>query len=435
MKHAPVALHMRRYWPIYSQVLKGTFLSESPDDYFFGSISHLLGDKYDPKTIPVGEVHFLQEPGYKLRSIASPYRLFQVATEPLKLALKEVAKSLEWDCTHDQAKAWPYIQKALSEHRTVYSVDLSSATDYFPLELQQTVLKTIFGSDSLDVNLFCELSQGAFFSELGKIHWNRGQPLGFNPSFFAFTVTHGLLLASLLKRTYNHEFFVVGDDVLILDKLLHEKYLHLLSELGCPYSPEKSLSSSTIAEFAGKLVLKDMIVPQLKWRRLSDDNFLDLARLYGPRMRLLMSRRQQRILDVFAHVPEFIHGRGLNWSKPGSTLQSMIEESLPLAFHEAALNSLAGISKVVNRNVYSDSPLTREMMKYIDEDALRHLSSTFDEKVASVFRRLWHHAVDTALASLASDIPRALGITELPPETHERSHRSLLDQLKVYLHR
>lgn len=430
MKHAPVTLHMRRYWPIYKEALKGTYLCESPDDYFFGSTSYLLGNEYDPREIPVGEVHFLQEPGYKLRSIASPYRLFQVVTEPLKLELKEVAQSLPWDCTHDQTKAWPYIQEALRAGKTVYSVDLSSATDYFPLELQRTVLETIFGPDDQHVKLFCELSSGMFQSELGNVHWNRGQPLGFNPSFFAFTVTHGLLLQSLSTKDYDHQFFVVGDDVVILDKTLHDRYTSLLLELGCPYSPDKSIASSVLAEFAGKLCLDNVVVPQLKWRKLSDDNFLDLARLYGPRMRLLMSRKQRRVLDVFAHVPDFIHGMGLNWSKPGSTLQSMIEESLPLAFRESSLSSLVGVSKVVNQNLYSDSPLTREFLDFIDDDYIRKLASTFDEKVASVFRKAWGHAVEAVSFLLFSDIPRAIGNTELPLETPPKGRQSLLDKLK-----
>jgi hypothetical protein len=407
MKNHSVAMHMRKYWSIYNEMLRGTSLHNcEEDDYHFGMLKYHFGDQYNPRDIPVGEVHFLQEPGYKLRSIASPYRLFQVATEPLKISLKHIVKQLEWDCTHDQTKAWPYVQKALSDGKTVYSVDLSSATDYFPLELQRLVLQDIFGPDDPNVNLFCELSQGKFISELGVIHWNRGQPLGFNPSFFAFTLTHGLLLASLLGKPYNHEFFVVGDDVIIMDKLLHDRYLSLLSDLGCPYSPDKSLESSTIAEFAGKLITSNEIISQMKWRKMSDDNFLDLARLYGPRIKLLLSKRQRQVLERFAHVPDFIHGFGLNWSKPGSNLSSMIEEGLSLSFHESALNSLTGISRTVLHNLYARSPYTTDFMDLIDLEELQEMSSAFDEKVVSVFRRVMGHQVHKDLTPLLSDLPR-----------------------------
>jgi hypothetical protein len=248
--------HIKRHSTIYDSVFTGI------DWKSFADSTHQ--DDIDHGPMFAGEVHFLQEPGYKLRSIASPYRLFQVASEPLKNSLKSCIQSLPWDCTHEQSRAFPVIQEVLGKHQVVYSVDLSNATDYFPLELQEIVLQTIFGKECPYVSLFREVSRSNYHSDIGVIRWNKGQPLGFNPSFFLFTLTHGLLLRTLLGKEWNNEFFVVGDDVVITDHTLYEKYISTLKLLGCPYSPEKTLVSNKLSEFAGKVITPQNIYPQLK---------------------------------------------------------------------------------------------------------------------------------------------------------------------------
>jgi hypothetical protein len=371
--------HVKSLWnDIYCHVFKGIDINGFCDSVHEDDISH--------SSMVAGEVHFLQEPGYKLRSIASPYRLFQVASQPLKQDLGQLVRNLDWDCTHDQGKATPFIQKAIQQKRFVYSVDLSSATDYFPYELQQIVLETIYGKDNSYVKLFRDVSRASWHSELGEIVWRKGQPLGFNPSFFTFTLTHGLVLLTLLGKEYDHEFFVLGDDVIILDKKLFNDYISFLKSAACPYATDKTLVSCELAEFAGKVITSSDVYPQLKWRKVSDDNFLDLARLIGPRIRLLLSKKQNEILDVFAHIPGFIHPYGLNWSYPGSNLEKMIKAGLELCFEERVLDSLTGLSSHVHNQLYADyGASTNDLSHVILQDDIRKEVSTFDEKVKSVF--------------------------------------------------
>lgn len=416
--------HVKGLWTeIYSHVFKGYDVHRFVDDAHYDTVDH--------GSMVAGEVHFLQEPGYKLRSIASPYRMFQVASEPLKNTLKGIVAQLEWDCTHDQARAYPYVQEALSQHKMVHSVDLSSATDMFPLSLQTIVLKTIFGNEDPYVKLFETVSRADWRSELGLIRWNKGQPLGFNPSFFAFTLTHGLLLRTLLNERWNGQFFVVGDDVLILDDRLYHRYISTLSQLGCPYSTTKSINSCELAEFAGKLILSNMVIPQLKWRSVSDDNFLDLARVVGRRLRLILSKRQNEVLNFFAHVPDFIHPLGLNWSFPGSNLENMIEKGLQIAVKESVLNSLTGLSGRINRQLYADyGPHTQDLSRYIQKDVVAEGIRAFDEKVIAVFRSLgFARFRNEYFLEGLRDIPRASSNDELPLETKEPGRVSLLRRL------
>jgi hypothetical protein len=248
---------------------------------------------------------------------------------------------------------------------------------------------------------------------LGEIVWKKGQPLGFNPSFFTFTLTHGLVLLTLLRkrfRRYDHQFFVLGDDVIIMDKQLFDDYISFLNIAKCPYAPDKTLISNELAEFAGKVITPDQCLPQLKWRQVSDDNFLDLARLIGPRIRLLLSKKQAEILDVFAHIPDFIHPYGLNWSYPGSNLEKMIKLGLEFDFNERVLDSLTGLSKHVHDQLYADyGTSTNDLLAYVNSDMCKEEVSTFDEKVKSVFLRLGYARknYEYFLESL-KDIPLAL---------------------------
>lgn len=424
--------HIQSLWhEIYSHVFRGINIHGFVDSCHIDDIG--LGPMIG------GEVHFLQEPGYKLRSIASPYRLFQVASQPLKEDLGRLVSGLDWDCTHDQGRAFPFIQEAIRNSRVVYSVDLSSATDYFPFELQQIVLETIYGKDNPYTILFRDVSRSVWHSDLGDIVWKRGQPLGFNPSFFTFTLTHGLLLLTLLGKRWDHEFFVLGDDVVILDERLFIKYTSTLSALGCPYAKDKTLISSKLAEFAGKVITSDIIIPQLKWHDVSDDNFLDLARLIGRRIRLLLTKKQNRVLDTFAGIPDFIHPYGLNWSFPGSNLEVMVHRGLELCFEERVLNSLTGLSKHVNSQLYADyRHLTNDLLMFVDSTSIREDVQTFDEKVKSVFLRLGfaRKNYEYFLEGL-KDIPMALlegsKPPELPYEDVQPSRVTLLQRLSWFL--
>lgn len=286
-----------------------------------------IGDQ--PSELVVGQIGLIQEPGYKLRAVANPGRIFQCVLEPMQKALLHIVDSLPWDCTHDQTNGIPKIQKALSQGRMVYSIDLSNATDYFPLELQSSVLHYLFPDDRQFsagyADLFDEISTALWWMPgYGYIRWNRGQPLGLNPSFPSFALTHGLLLLGLLGREYNDDFFVLGDDVVILDSDLQARYLSTLHALGCPTSEAKSLSSNSMAEFAGKLITKDEVIPQYKYRVVSDDSFLDIARIVGPKGLRLFRPRQQRIIRHIAEVPEFLEGLG--WNPSGKPLEDRIAD-------------------------------------------------------------------------------------------------------------
>jgi len=285
----------------------------------------------------VGRIGFIQERGAKLRAIANPFRVHQAALSRLGNALFDFLRTAcPWDCTFEQDRGVRRVQEVLGSGKTVYSVDLSDATNQFPLGLQmqtltsllQPLLRQVQNASVLDevsqsLDLFAAISRakwhvpnredistasGGVFS----IRWSKGQPLGLYPSFAAFAITHGLLLKAIeddlgLQQT----FVVLGDDVAVFHPEVHRKYLEVLDDLGCPVSTLKSLSSGNVAEFAGRLVTREGLLPVEKWKGFSTSDPLSVVKQWGLAGLVLAPKELRKYLEVFSAIPEPV-GFGFN---------------------------------------------------------------------------------------------------------------------------
>lgn len=318
--------HYRRYKTYYDSVMDGldwweTWMYKATGPY--GPMPNISQE------FLVGRIGLIQEPGYKLRAVANPGRVFQQVLKPLGDTLYRTLKVLPWDCTFDQSKAIPVIQGQLSRGELVHSVDLSGATDYFPLALQESLLRMIFPSDIVD--MFSEISQGSWeMPGFGQVSWKRGQPLGLYPSFGSFALTHGCLLLGIQRTLYPsydgfEKFFVLGDDVVILDTKLAQMYLSFLDKLKCPVSESKTLVSNKLSEFAGKVITESSVIPQYKWRLVSDNSFIDIVRNLGRQSIRLLRSRQRKVIEAIAPLPECLGGFG--WNPQGKPLETRLNEA------------------------------------------------------------------------------------------------------------
>lgn len=280
---------------------------------------------------PIGRLGFTQEPGYKLRVFADPNICHQLAMSRLKAQLFTLLRRVVWDCTYDQASGTAWLQRQLSEGREVWSIDLSDATNNFPLEVQVNVLRAI-GCANEDVELFHRLARAPWSSSQGPrtVRWTVGQPLGLGPSFAAFALTHGVLVHSIARANrVNDCFRVLGDDIVISEEKVATKYLEAMQSMGIPISKDKTIRSRNFAEFAGKVVSRDGILATLKWRAPSDRSFLDVVRLLGPRSINLLTSRQKRVATFVSVLPQ---PRGFGWNPSGIPLQARL--ALCQAFEE-----------------------------------------------------------------------------------------------------
>lgn len=87
-----------------------------------------------------------------------------------------------------------------------------------------------------------------------KLSYAVGNPMGFYSSWASFAVAHHYLffhLSCILGRDFSTlKYVVLGDDVLIGDRELGDRYIELIQSLGVEVSELKTHKSSTTLEFA-----------------------------------------------------------------------------------------------------------------------------------------------------------------------------------------
>lgn len=413
------------------------------EELYLPVLRNLSDTKYLPRYLPSrppcpldimgGRIGLIQEPGGKLRSVANPYLVHQLALKPIGDAIYKLARRLPWDCTHDQSLPFQTLQDHLSKRAIVHSVDLSSATDRFPLSIQIDLLKAVFGPCK-DVELIETLSRSVWTFLGSEISWSTGQPLGLFPSFGMFTVTHGFLLWFLNGCSHNNMFFVLGDDVVILNDNLHKKYMKILSDWNVPWSPDKSISSDSLCEFAGKVITDKYVITQMKWRQISDDNFIDLCSMLGSRSRALLRRRQKAVFDKIAHL---IKPFGLGFNPLGIPLEDRVrltDEAIP---ERKLSSSLMGLHGVISSNLYLQRN-RKIQVDPVDWDSLLVLLETFDKKVRDVLQTVLpfdstSERIPPCSLQGFSTIPEVAINHGLPHETTQPSRVTQLDRYESIL--
>lgn len=174
-----------------------------------------------------------------------------------------ILRGLVCDGTYDQTKPL----SRLAGFNIVYSFDLKSATDRWPLEIMFEVIKSVFSevvavsavTTALGLTPFkvgpplVKREQDSVFSV--------GQPLGFYSSWPLFALSHHVILWIAADRVYPGKKFrayaILGDDVVIADRRVAEQYRSILQLLGVTISEQKSLISNSGAfEFAKRFYVR-----------------------------------------------------------------------------------------------------------------------------------------------------------------------------------
>lgn len=206
----------------------------------------------------LGKLGYKVEPAGKIRVFAMVDSLTQCVMKPLHDLLFSLLRKLETDGTFDQMK--PANRLVSLGYKSFWSLDLSSATDRFPLALQQTVISVLIGPrlGAIWARLLVERFYLTVLPPKGvsgpgadtPLLYGAGQPMGALTSWAAFSLTHHFLVQyAAYRATKEIRFFrgyaLLGDDIVIADHDVALSYQALLLEIGVEYGLAKSLISST----------------------------------------------------------------------------------------------------------------------------------------------------------------------------------------------
>lgn len=190
----------------------------------------------------------------KTREVAMLDYWSQTCLRPLHKYLFKALKKIRQDVTFSQGSFKDLID---GHEGPFHSVDLSAATDRFPIELICQLLEVRFGSEysSSWKNIMVGFP---FDSPHGKISYSVGNPMGAYSSWNSFALAHHFVMficcENLMIPWKEAKYVILGDDVVIYDTLLYHEYVKLITSLGIDYAPDKGFNSDTLYEFAKRII-------------------------------------------------------------------------------------------------------------------------------------------------------------------------------------
>lgn len=171
----------------------------------------------------------------------------------------EVLHRIPQDGTFNQQA--PITRLSVYRPMDIYSFDLKSATDRWPLVIIYTLMELLFGPTLASSIVNGTLGLNSFWAMVRRpslVSFVAGQPLGYYGSWALFSLSHHYLVwlaaeLSLSSKAPFTRYAVLGDDVVIADPVVASKYRELLDRMGVSISESKSLiSSNGRLEFAKK---------------------------------------------------------------------------------------------------------------------------------------------------------------------------------------
>lgn len=376
------------------------------DDELMTSVIRLHNRIKVPSLVEtIGTVVLLtKDGGYKRRLIANPSIVLQMVLEPLQRVFDEFLQTLPESSVHDQASGVLWGVEQLSQGKVLHSVDLSSATDTFPFDYTMEVCSELFPSMKRDLALWYDISRSFWKDPFGGLfRWTKGQPMGLAPSFAGFTISHIFLLRSLGGTSSN--FRVIGDDVIISDNQLADRYKQVLSSWSVPISVSKTISSETVGEFAGRIFDRHGVLPVYKstkiLRNLTRDPFGALRQYGWKGLKLLPRKIRSLIQDVASY--EGI----LNQENLSSNLRSLAPDLAHLLFWENPVvelesgrlrRPLIGVPDLIDERlaVLFKEEYKKDVLNILWETDSRKRSVSLDSSIAEIPQLISSHISSVA---------------------------------------
>lgn len=202
-----------------------------------------------------GKLGFKAEPAGKVRVFAMVTAWDQWSLKPLHDAMFRILKLIPQDGTHNQLGP---LARIVWGSCSLWSLDLTAATDRLPLFLQAQLLQTLYRDLigvlgdlwSLALTDRDYLASSSKYGINQMIRYATGQPMGALSSWASLALTHHFLVQAAAWHsgvvpfgTWFTEYAIVGDDIVIFNALVKDSYLAILAALGMPINQAKSILS------------------------------------------------------------------------------------------------------------------------------------------------------------------------------------------------
>lgn len=196
----------------------------------------------------------------KTREIAVFDYFSQTALKPVHSFLYRVLRRLPGDMTFDQGAFKARVEGW--DNPVFYSVDLTAATDRFPIDVICQVLEGRFSKEY--VSAWKDIMVGYDFDVPQrpglKLRYAVGNPMGAYSSWASFTLAHHFVVFLCCGRLgipfHRARYCLLGDDIVIGDPVLGEEYRRQLTVLGVGVSDVKTHISSEMFEFAKRFFFR-----------------------------------------------------------------------------------------------------------------------------------------------------------------------------------
>jgi len=211
------------------------------------------------------------EPGGKARPFAICDFFSQSSLRSIHDFTMNWLKGKETDSSTNHSFAANRVREWSGEDISLWSYDLTSATDRFPVFLQLIVMEQMFGREIKDC--WKDILTNRTFTGPNdeKVRFQVGQPLGLLSSWSVFSITHHLLIQtaaaeSISSQKWFNSYRMIGDDICIAKYTeVASKYKDYLDDLGVNISVNKSVlpeqaQKGNAAEIAKRLFHKGIEV-------------------------------------------------------------------------------------------------------------------------------------------------------------------------------
>jgi hypothetical protein len=245
----------------------------------------------------IGKIGIVEDPEGKRRIIAMLDYVSQFFLRKIHQVLLKCLEKIPEDRTFTQNPRGPW---SIDSKEPFYSLDLTAATDRFPVFLQMKVLSILFDNFHF-ARIWKEILIKREFSlnslTLDSVSYSVGQPMGAYSSWAAFTLTHHIVVAwaaHLCGFDNFSQYIILGDDIVIRNHKVAKKYIGIMMKLGVDVSHMKTHISKNRYEFAKR------------WIDFRNGQYVELTGL--PLKGIITNVKEPRI--VYSILYDFFYNKG-----------------------------------------------------------------------------------------------------------------------------